>query len=102
MPIYVICDYCIHQTDLVNISNISSFKKKLGIFAANIEIAFTFRIREFTTSANQIPCVFPVFWQNFQIPCVFPDRDFFGTIFPVFPVQWVLGVYIHLYAKGGS
>ena len=34
----------------------------LGIFAANIEIALPFR--EFTTWAN-------------QIPCVFPDRDFF-------------------------
>ena len=29
-----------------------------------------------------------MFWQNVQIPCVFPDRDFFGVIFPVFPVQW--------------
>ena len=67
----VICDYYIHLTDL---ADISSFKKDLGIFAADI---FTFRIREFTTWANKIPCVFPVFWQNFQIPRVFPDREYF-------------------------
>ena len=64
----------------------SSFNKFLEIFTANFEISFTFRIREFTTWANQIPCVFPVFWQNFQIYCVFPDRELFLVIFPVFPV----------------
>ena len=51
-----------------------------GIFAANIEMSFTFRIREFTTWANKISCVFCDFWQHFQIPCVFPDRDFLKTI----------------------
>ena len=61
----------------------SSFKN-MEIFAANIAILFTFRIREFITCPNKIPCVFPVFWQNLQIPCVFPDRDFFGH-FPCFP-----------------
>ena len=40
------------------------FKKEIRNFAANIEICFTFRINEFTTSGNQIPCVLPVFWQN--------------------------------------
>ena len=49
----------------------------MEIFAANIAVSFTFRIREFTTWASKIPCVFPVFCQNFQIPCVFPDREFF-------------------------
>ena len=48
----------------------------MDFFAATIAISFTFRIRTFTTWANKIPCVFPMFWQNFQIPCVFPDRDF--------------------------
>ena len=57
---------------------ISSFWiKKMEIFAANIAIWFTFRIREFTTWANKVPCVFRV-WQNFKIPCVFPGREFFG------------------------
>ena len=39
---------------------------------------FTFRIRECTTSANKISCVFPY-------------RDFFVIfhVFPIFPVQWV-------------
>ena len=46
-------------------------------FAANFETSFTFKIREFTICANQIPCVFPVFWPNFQIPCVFPNREYF-------------------------
>ena len=35
-PIYMICDYYIHKTEL-------------EIFATNIETSFTFRIREFTT-----------------------------------------------------
>ena len=30
-----------------------------------------------------------MFWHNFEIFFVFPDRDFFLSIFPVFPVQWV-------------
>ena len=78
VPIYVICDYYIHKTAL------SSSSKKIEIFAANIETSFTSRNREITTWAYHIPCVFPVFWQNFQIPCVFPDRDFFLT-FSCFP-----------------
>ena len=83
VPIFIICDYYIHRTDL---ADLSSVWEKMEIFVANIAISFTFGIREFT---NKIPCVFPVFWQNFQIPCVFPDRDFFLAIFPVFPVPWV-------------
>ena len=45
-PIYVICDYYIHKTDLADLSRFNFF---FEIFAANIEISFTFRIREFTT-----------------------------------------------------
>ena len=56
---------------------IQLLEKKKKNSATNITLSFTFRIREFTTWANKISCVFPVFWQNFQIPCVFPDRDFF-------------------------
>ena len=37
MPIDAICDYYIHKTDL------TSFKQKLEIFAANFEICFTFK-----------------------------------------------------------
>ena len=33
----------------------------LGLFTANIELSFTFIIREFTTWANQIPCVLAKF-----------------------------------------
>ena len=50
--IYMICDYYIHKTDL---ADLTSFKKKLDIFVTNIEIYFTFRIRKFTTRANQLP-----------------------------------------------
>ena len=46
LPIYVICNYNIHKTDLVDLS---SFKIFWEIFTANFEISFTFRIREFTT-----------------------------------------------------
>ena len=87
MPIYVICDYYIHKTAL------SRSSEKMEIFVANTEIFFTFRIREFTTRANQIPCVFPVLWQNFQIPCVFPDRDFFWP-FSLFSL-WLVPCQIH-------
>ena len=59
--------------------------KFLEIFTAKIEISFTFRIKEFTIWAKQIPCVFPVFWQNFQIPW----QGILLAISPVFPVQWV-------------
>ena len=44
VPIYVICDYNILHTQ-----NLCSFNKILEVFAANIEMSFTFRIREFTT-----------------------------------------------------
>ena len=43
--IYVICDYYIHITDLPDLLNLN---KRLEMFAANIEISCTFRIREFT------------------------------------------------------
>ena len=46
VPIYIICDYYIHKTDL---ANLSSLNKNLEAFAANIEIYFTFIITEFTT-----------------------------------------------------
>ena len=62
VPISVTCDYYIHKTDL---PDLSSFGKKMEISAANIAISFTFRIREFTTCPNKIPCVFPdrdLFW----------------------------------------
>ena len=44
--ILMICDHYIHKTDL---ADLSSFKRNLKIFTANIEIFFAFRIREFTT-----------------------------------------------------
>ena len=80
VPIYFICDLYLRKTDL---ADLSSFKQNLEIFAANIEIYFTFTIRELEQTK------FPVFCPNFQIPCVFPDRHFFPSIFHVFPVQWV-------------
>ena len=45
VPIYVICDYYIHKTDLADLFSL----EKMEIFTANFEISFTFRIREFTT-----------------------------------------------------
>ena len=76
VPIYVICEYYIHRTDLADLSS-QLLGKKWIFFAVTFAISFTFRIKTFTTWDNKIPCVFPVFWQNFQISCVFPDRDFF-------------------------
>ena len=49
VPIYVICDYYIHKT---NLADLSSFKENLKIFAANIWKYFTFRLREFRTWAK--------------------------------------------------
>ena len=46
VPIYMICDYYIHKNDLADLSRLET---KLEILVANIEISFTFRIREFTT-----------------------------------------------------
>ena len=62
--IYVIFDYYIHKADFADFSSLNFFGE---IFAANFEISFTFRIREF--------------WQNFQILCVFPDREYFWPFF---------------------
>ena len=45
-PIYIICDYYIHKTDL---ADLSSFWEKMIFGAANIAMSFTFRIRAFTT-----------------------------------------------------
>ena len=70
MPIYVICDYYIHQTDLVDVSSFNFF---FLIFTANIEISFPLESGNLQLGQTK----FPVFWQHFQIPCVFPDRDFF-------------------------
>ena len=67
VPIYIIRDYYIHKTDL---ADLSSFKRNFEFFAASIEISFTFRINEFTTWANQIPCVFPVFFGHFPVQWV--------------------------------
>ena len=85
VPIYMICDYNIHQTDLANLSSFNFFWE---IFSSNFEISFTFRIREYTTWAYQIPCVLAKFpnslcfpWQGMFL-AIFP-------VFPVFPVQWV-------------
>ena len=46
VTINMFCDYYIHKTDL---ADLSSFNFLGEIFTANIEISFTFRIREFTT-----------------------------------------------------
>ena len=81
VPIYVICYYFIHKTDL---ADLSVFKKK--ILWQILKYLLPIESRNLQLEQTK----FLVFWQNFQIPCVFPDRDFFGAIFPVFPVQWVL------------
>ena len=46
VPICVIFDYYVHKIDLADLSNFNFFWE---IFTANLEIYFTFRIREFTT-----------------------------------------------------
>ena len=46
VPIYIMCDYYIHKTDL---ADLSSFWEKMDFFAENIAISFTFRIRVFVT-----------------------------------------------------
>ena len=77
VPIYVICDYNIHKTDL---ADISSFKNNWEFVATNIEISFTFRIREFTTRANQIPCILATFPNSlFSLTGICCDH------FPCFP-----------------
>ena len=83
VSIYIICDDYLYNTDW---QIYPASGKKMEIFAANITISFTFR-ESWNLQLEQTK--FPVFWQNFQIPCVFPDRDFFPSIFPVFPVPWV-------------
>ena len=88
VPIYVICDYYIHKTDL---ADVFSFLKDIKMITANIAIFFTFTIRKFTTS-----CVFPVFWENVQIP-VFPDREFikfWSFFFFFFFIFFLLGIRV--------
>ena len=68
--IYVICDYYIHQTDLVDISSLKriwEFSRKISKYLLPLE----------SGNLQLEQTKFPVFWQHFQIPCVFPDRDFF-------------------------
>ena len=79
VSIYVICDYYIYKT---NLADLSSFEILREIFAANIEISFTWGHLQLEQTK------FPKFWQNFQIP-VFSLTENFGGNFPVFPVQWV-------------
>ena len=82
VPLCVICNYYRHNTDL---ADLSSFNTNLEIFIANIKIPFTFRIMEFTTWANQIPCVLA----KFPNSLCFPWQGFYLAFSPVFPVQWV-------------
>ena len=65
VPIYIICDYYTHKTEL---ADLSSFWKKMEIFVANIAISFTLRISEFTTWANTIPCVLAKFPNSLCFP----------------------------------
>ena len=46
VPIYMICEYYIHRTDL---ADLYSLLKKMDFFATTMAISFTFRIRTFTT-----------------------------------------------------
>ena len=67
VPIYVICDYYIHKTDLADLSNFTEFSHQISEYllplgSGNLQLEQT---------------KFPVFWQIFQIPCVFPDRESF-------------------------
>ena len=86
MPIYIICEYYIHRTDLADL---------WIFFASTITISFTFRIRTFTTWANKIPCVslcldkIPCVLTKFPNSLCFPWQGFLLAIFPVFPVLWV-------------
>ena len=71
VPLYVICDYYIHKTDL---ADLSSFKQ---IWEFSWQISkYLLPLESGNLQLEQTK--FPVFWQNFQIPCVFPDREFFG------------------------
>ena len=58
---------------------------KNGNFRGKYQNIFTFRIREFTTWTNQIPCVLA----KFPNSLCFPWQGFFVAVFPVFPVAWV-------------
>ena len=60
--------------------DLSSYKFFWEIFAANFKISFTFRIRELTTWANQIPCVLA----KFPNSLCFPWQGFFFATFPFF------------------
>ena len=86
VPIYMICNYYIHKTDL---ADLSSFWKKNLQFSRQI---WQYPIPLESVDLQLQQTKFPVFWQNFQIHCVFPDGIIFA-IFPVFPVQWVPCIY---------
>ena len=81
---YIICKYYIHRTDLADLSSfwekIWTFLRQLSQYPLLLESEhLQFELTKFPVFSlclDKIPCVFPVFWQNFQIPCVFPDRDF--------------------------
>ena len=83
-PCANLCDlWILHTQNLL--SRRFNLKKKFGDFHSKFRISFTFRIKVFTTWANQIPCVLA---KSSNSLC-FPWHNFFFGIFPVFPVHWV-------------
>ena len=54
VPIYMICDYYIHKTDLADISTAAS-SNKLEIFATNITISFSFESGNLQLEQTKFP-----------------------------------------------
>ena len=69
VPIYIICNYYIHKTDL---ADLSSFWKKNGNFRANYR-NILYLWHQGIYNLRKLP----VFWQNFQIEGLFTTRELY-------------------------
>ena len=81
VPVYIICDYYIHKTEL---AHLPSFWKKKEIFAANIAISFTFRTRELQLEQTKF-AVFSLCFGKISKLSVFSLKGIFFGPFPCFP-----------------
>ena len=81
VPIYLICDYYRHKTDL---ADLSCYKRYLEIFAANFKISFTSRIRNLQFEQTKSPVFSLCFGKIPKFPVFCLTGNFFGH-FPCFP-----------------
>ena len=82
VPLSIVFNYYIHKTDF---ADLSTFWEKNGNFHGKYSNILHLWHQGIYNLGKQNSLCFPCVLAKF----VFPDRDFFLSIFPVFPVPWV-------------